>query len=251
MTLKRRYEVGLEKLLTTESSVSGMKEELIALQPQLKVAAEETEKAMEVISRESAEADKVKQVVSKEEAAASEEAAKVKAIKDECEADLAEALPLLENALKVRLPMGTLRWHTLSAGARHVWVPILTFNPPLHPCLVCAQALDTLTKNDITEVKGMKSPPAGVKLVLEAVCIMKGIKPVRVKDAQSGRMVDDFWEASKGMLMEADFLGSLRAYDKDHIDPNIIKKIKVRGAVECVWRRGGALLAEEGEHRCG
>jgi hypothetical protein len=31
------------------------------------------------------------------------------------------------------------------------------------------QALDTLTKNDITEVKGMKSPPAGVKLVLEAV----------------------------------------------------------------------------------
>lgn len=35
------------------------------------------------------------------------------------------------------------------------------------------QALDTLTKNDITEVKGMKSPPAGVKLVLEAVCIMR------------------------------------------------------------------------------
>ena len=41
------------------------------------------------------------------------------------------------------------------------------------------KALDTLTKNDITEVKGMKSPPAGVKLVLEAVCIMKNVKPVR------------------------------------------------------------------------
>jgi hypothetical protein len=50
---------------------------------------------------------------------------------------------------------------------------------PLHSRLPapCVQALDTLTKNDITEVKGMKSPPAGVKLVLEAVCIMKGIKP--------------------------------------------------------------------------
>lgn len=48
----------------------------------------------------------------------------------------------------------------------------------------------------------MKSPPAGVKLVLEAVCIMKNIKPVRVKDANSGRMVDDYWEASKKMLME-------------------------------------------------
>jgi hypothetical protein len=53
---------------------------------------------------------------------------------------------------------------------------------------------------------------------------------VRVKDAQSGRMVDDYWEASKGMLMEADFLGSLRAYDKDHIDPGIIKRIKVSPA---------------------
>ncbi len=60
--------------------------------------------------------------MSVEEAAASAEAAKVKAIKDECESDLAEAMPALEAALK---------------------------------------ALDTLTKNDITEVKGMKSPPAG------------------------------------------------------------------------------------------
>ena len=38
----------------------------------------------------------VKQVVSKEEATASAEAGKVKAIKDECEGDLAEAMPLLE-----------------------------------------------------------------------------------------------------------------------------------------------------------
>ena len=56
--------------------------------PQLEVAAIETEAAMVVITRESAEADKVKQVVSKEEAIASGEVAKVKAIKDECEADL-------------------------------------------------------------------------------------------------------------------------------------------------------------------
>jgi hypothetical protein len=49
-----------------------------------------------------------------------------------------------------------------------------------------------------------------------------------MKDAQSGRMVDDYWEASKKMLMEDDFLNSLRAYDKDNIDPSIIKKIKVR-----------------------
>ena len=36
-------------------------------------------------------------------------------------------------------------------------------------------ALDTLTKGDITEVKAMKNPPAAVKLVMEACCIMKGV----------------------------------------------------------------------------
>lgn len=64
-------------------------------------------------------------MVSEEEAVASAEAAKVKAIKGECEADLAEALPALQAAIK---------------------------------------ALNTLTKNDITEVKGMKSPPYGEPL---------------------------------------------------------------------------------------
>ena len=82
-------------------------------------------------------------------------------MQDECEADLSEAMPMLEAALK---------------------------------------ALDTLTKNDVTEVKGMKSPPSGVKLVLEAVCILKGIKPARVKDP-SGKMVEDYWEVGPASML--------------------------------------------------
>lgn len=36
----------------------------------------------------------------------------------------------------------------------------------------------------------MKSPPAGVKLVMEAVCIMKSIKPTRMKDpGGSGKVI--------------------------------------------------------------
>lgn len=34
-------------------------------------------------------------------------------------------------------------------------------------------ALDTLKQNDISLVKAMANPPNGVKLVMEAVCIMK------------------------------------------------------------------------------
>merc|ERR1711920_847755 len=86
-------------------------------------------------------------------------------------------------------------------------------------------ALDTLTQKDITEIKGMKSPPFPVKLVLEAVCILKKLKPARVKD-ESGKMVEDYWTVSVKMVGEQGFLASLRTFDKDSIPPAIIKKIQ-------------------------
>jgi len=88
------------------------------------------------------------------------------------------------------------------------------------------KALDTLKPADITEVKGMKSPPKPVKLVMEAVCIMKGLKPARAK-LEDGSMGSDYWETSKKMLSDYNFLKSLKEYDKDNIDPAIISKMKV------------------------
>lgn len=35
---------------------------------------------------------------------------------------------------------------------------------------------------DITIVKSMKNPPAGVKLVMAAVCVMKNISPEKIAD---------------------------------------------------------------------
>jgi dynein heavy chain len=37
-----------------------------------------------------------------------------------------------------------------------------------------------LNKNDVTEVKAMKSPPDGVRMVMEAVCIMKKVAPKKI-----------------------------------------------------------------------
>lgn len=39
-----------------------------------------------------------------------------------------------------------------------------------------------LQPGDIAEVKAMKNPPAGVKLVMASVCVMKGINPERIPD---------------------------------------------------------------------
>uniref|UniRef100_A0A8B9I8T3 Dynein axonemal heavy chain 7 n=1 Tax=Anser brachyrhynchus TaxID=132585 RepID=A0A8B9I8T3_9AVES len=181
MEMKRRYEVGLEKLNSAASQVALMQSELEALQPQLRQASKEVDEMMVVIQKESLEVAKTEKIVKADEAVANEQAMAAKAIKDDCDADLAQAMPCLEAALA---------------------------------------ALDTLTAQDITVVKSMKSPPAGVKLVMEAICILKGIKADRIPDPTgSGRKIEDFWGPAKRLLGDIRFLQSLHEYDKDNIPP--------------------------------
>ena len=97
--MKKRYEVGLDKLDSAASQVATMQTELEALHPQLKVASKEVDEMMAIIERESVEVAKTEKVVKADETIANEQALAAKAIKDECDADLAEALPILESAL--------------------------------------------------------------------------------------------------------------------------------------------------------
>ena len=187
-TVRDRYEIGLEKLLSAEESVSVMKEELIALQPVLVKTSEEVEEALIVVDKETEQAEAKRAVVEKEEAVANVKAQVAKAIKDECEAELAEAIPLLEAAIT---------------------------------------ALNTLTKNDITLVKSMKNPPQAIKTVMETVCIMLEVKPKRVNDPNNPvKKIDDYWSPSQGILGDGGFLQNLQKYDKDNIKPAIISKIR-------------------------
>ncbi|XP_073385492.1 uncharacterized protein [Physcomitrium patens] len=188
LTLKKRYEMGIMKLDQSASDVNAMSLELEGLQPMLLKSSNDVMELLKVIDKETKEANKVKAVVLTEEADANVKAEAASAIKLDTEAELALVMPILESALR---------------------------------------ALDTLTKNDISELKGMKSPPAGVKLVMEAVCIMKSIKPTRMKDpGGSGKMIEDYWESCKKMLADSDFLKSLKEYNKDDIPPDIILQIR-------------------------
>lgn len=150
-----------------------MQEELTALQPELIQTSAETDKMMVKIEAETVDVDAKKELVSADEKVANEAAAAAQLIKvgaswgfglgnitfyiyksflfqDDCEGDLAEAMPALEAALA---------------------------------------ALDTLKPSDITLLKSMQNPPALVKLVLESICIMKGIKPERKQDTKGSGKV--------------------------------------------------------------
>ncbi|XP_077865268.1 dynein axonemal heavy chain 12 [Saccoglossus kowalevskii] len=188
MRAKRRYEVGLEKLAFAESQVATMQKELVELQPQLVEASAENEKMMKIIDKETIEVEATSQQVASDEAVANEQAAEAQALKDECESELAEAIPALEAALA---------------------------------------ALDTLKPADITIVKSMKNPPNGVKIVMAAICVLLDIKPDKINDpAGTGGKILDYWGPSKKLLGDMNFLSNLRVYDKDNISVHIMKKIR-------------------------
>ncbi|GIY27745.1 dynein heavy chain 7, axonemal [Caerostris darwini] len=185
---KNRYEVGLQELQNAAFAVAKMQEKLTSLQPTLVIAGKKVEEQMAIVQAESADVAEVEKVVKQDEAVANEQAANAQAIKDECDSDLAHAVPILEAAI---------------------------------------QALNILTPADITVVKSMKSPPAGVKLVMEAICVLKGIKPDRIPDPSgTGKMIEDYWGPSKKLLGDMKFLDSLKNYDKDNIAPKAMKEIR-------------------------
>jgi len=76
-----------------------MQHELENLQPQLMTMAQENVEMMKFIDSQSQEMEYNSQVVRAEEVVAKRQAAAAQALKDECEAELAEAVPALEAAI--------------------------------------------------------------------------------------------------------------------------------------------------------
>jgi dynein heavy chain len=90
--------------------------------------------------------------------------------------------------------------------------------------------LNTLKPSDINEVKSLKTPPAGVKLVMQAVCVMMGVKPDKIKDPEGGmKKVNDYWGPSKKLMSDTKFLDKLKTYDKDNIKEKVMKQIRDSG----------------------
>lgn len=88
------------------------------------------------------------------------------------------------------------------------------------PALLAAQeALDTLNKNNLTELKSFGSPPDAVVNVTAAVMILT---------APGGKIPKDkSWKAAKVMMGKVDsFLDSLKKFDKEHIPEACLKAFK-------------------------
>uniref|UniRef100_A0A8C0VE51 Dynein axonemal heavy chain 17 n=1 Tax=Cyanistes caeruleus TaxID=156563 RepID=A0A8C0VE51_CYACU len=172
-----RLEKGLMKLQSTASQVDDLKAMLAIQEVELKQKNEDTDKLIHVVGVET-------EKVSKEKAIADEEELKVEAINKmvaekqrACASDLAEAEVVLSAA---------------------------------------REALDTLNKYNLTELKSFGAPPPEVVNVMAAVLVLT---------AENGKIPKDrSWTAGKVKIGKADtFLASLKNYDGENIPEACLK----------------------------
>lgn len=184
---RNRYLAGLEKLELAAEQVEQMKATLTILKPQLELSAQQTVNTMKEVENENLTVERATILVRQEEEVANRKTEIAGALRTECEADLAVAIPILEDAVL---------------------------------------ALNTLKPTDITLVKAMKNPPDTIKLVMAAVCVMLGVPPDRTIDPATGKKHTDYWGPSKRILGDMNFLQNLKDYDKDNIAPAVMQVIK-------------------------
>ncbi|KAK2506003.1 hypothetical protein MC885_018367 [Smutsia gigantea] len=128
------------------------------------------------------------------------EEVKCQALADNAQKDLEEALPALEEAMRVLGQEG----------------PGMETEPAFFVVKVPGKweeegALESLNKKDIGEIKSYGRPPAQVEIVMQAVMILRGNEPT--------------WAEAKRQLGEQNFIKSLIHFDKDNISDKVLKKI--------------------------
>lgn len=183
---KNKYGNGVKSINETESEVAVMQRDLEILKPKLIRLSKENEELSKTIEKESVEANETRKIVEAEEEILNRQNAENEKIREECQQKLDLALPALRKA---------------------------------------SRALSSLQKSHIVEIKSLKSPPKGVKLVMKAVCIIKGVSPVYVEESL-GKKKPDYWEPAKKMMGERGFLTSLIDFDMQNVTDSVVQKLK-------------------------
>ena len=166
---------GLDKLINTNKLIGDLKIQLTDLQPKLEEQTIKTEKFLTQLAIDSEFANEKEKTVDQETKIVNAQATDIKKVANEAQSELDKALPVLKEA---------------------------------------EEALKTINKQDLAEIKAFVNPPDAVRLVLEAVCILLGEKT-------------DWANAKSAVLTDINFLEKLNTYDKNNIPDSILKKLRV------------------------
>lgn len=164
----------LERLAESVDQVNVMQKSIESLEPQLKIASDKISKQVLDVQNAQEATDEQRELVKQEEQIAAERTALAN--------EMSEACKLIMEGVSVSM-------HDAE------------------------NALNALTPADLSAVRTMKSPPVTVKIVMEAICILK-----EVKTDKMSATTDEYWTVSKKLLADpAKLIESILTFDKEAI----------------------------------
>ncbi|TYZ58010.1 hypothetical protein PybrP1_003505 [[Pythium] brassicae (nom. inval.)] len=196
-----RYRGGLQKLAETEEVVGNLQRALTDLQPVLATAQAATATLLVQVAKDQAAADAQQQFIQSDVAAANAIAEEVKAIKDECQADLDEAMPAYFASIK---------------------------------------ALAQLKKDDVTVMKTFTNPPRLVGVTMNAVCLLFGAKQEwneAKKLLNDMKFLDKLKDFDKDNIPPKTIRALQKFMADDEFTPENLSSISTAATSLCMWVR--------------
>ena len=89
-------------------------------------------------------------------------------------------------------------------------------------------SVEAPTKNDLAELRALRKPPAVIKLVMQAVCMLLGVVPAPEKDKATGKMGLSWWAAAVGkeVLGDPRLPERLIGYDRNKLTAELMMEIE-------------------------
>ena len=165
--------IGIDQTLKAQSHIDRLNSEIAAKEPDTKRLMHEAEQLNKRLAQERLNLEKASQSFRKKEAKARAKSELTQELAAETHQNLEQALPHLEASM---------------------------------------QAINSIDKNEIAEMRAFKQPPELVLNVLEAVCILLGVKPD--------------WPTAKNLISDPSLIQQLVEYDKDNLSDAILKRIR-------------------------
>jgi len=192
---------GMTKLEETQKAVGTMEQDLKVQEANLKTKTAEVEAQMDQIRQKTMQADEQKEVLKQESTKIQREKDAAEVIKAECEEDLEKATPALNDA---------------------------------------EAALNALDKKELQELKTYTTPPAAVKMVMEAVQLTLK-RPIEWPDAKKSLNESDFLQRlvdfdRETMALEGKIAPKLEKYiNRPEYNFEAVKKVSTAAAGLCAW----------------
>lgn len=203
-----RLKGGMAKIVETRVKVQDMTLEMESAQRRVLEYQEECDKVLEEITKQKAETDAQAEIVSRRKEQVAIEEKECLKMAEQAYAELADALPALDEANK---------------------------------------ALLSLNKKDLSEVKSYSQPPLLVAKVMEAVMVLKNVEPTWAeakKQLGNADFLKELQEFDKDNISQKTLvkLGKYIQY-KDFI-PDIVGKVSFAAKTLCIWVRAMELYGK-------